>query len=115
MEENEVLKEQLEDARRDLKLNSEALAQAAFNYNSQLTALKSELSVTTTRLENERQAREAADAEVEIGRSRHVGSIQEAERCLADKADTERALLREREEHQRLKDKLKGKWWQELK
>ncbi|XP_075998326.1 ankyrin repeat domain-containing protein 26 isoform X3 [Genypterus blacodes] len=106
VEENEVLKEQLEDARRDLKLNNEALTQAAFNYNNQLATLKSDLAVTTTRLENERQARETADTEVETARNRQVGSIQEAERCLADKADTERALLREKEDHQRLKDKL---------
>ncbi|XP_042352084.1 ankyrin repeat domain-containing protein 26 isoform X3 [Plectropomus leopardus] len=107
-EENEALKEQLEDARRDLKLSSEALTQTVFNCNNQVTALKSELTITTTRLENERQTRETLDAEVESTRTRLAGAIKEAELCLAAHTETERALLREKEEHQRLKDKLTG-------
>ncbi|KAL7402451.1 hypothetical protein ABVT39_015130 [Epinephelus coioides] len=108
MEENEALKEQLEDARRDLKLNSEALTQTVFNCNNQVTALKSELTIITTRLENERQTREALDAEVGSIRSRLAEAVKETERCLAGQTDIERALLREKEEHQRLKDKLTG-------
>uniref|UniRef100_A0A3B4Z6P8 Ankyrin repeat domain 30B n=1 Tax=Stegastes partitus TaxID=144197 RepID=A0A3B4Z6P8_9TELE len=78
-EENEALKEQLEDVRRDLKLNSEALTQTVFSCNNQLTALKSELTITTTRLENERQTRETLEAEVESTRTRLVGAVKEAE------------------------------------
>uniref|UniRef100_A0A3Q3NLL0 CCDC144C-like coiled-coil domain-containing protein n=1 Tax=Mastacembelus armatus TaxID=205130 RepID=A0A3Q3NLL0_9TELE len=106
MEENEALKEQLEDARQDLKLNSEALTQTVFNCNSQVTTLKSELAIITTRLENERQTRETLEAEVESTRTRLAGAIKEAEYCLAAKTDTEKNLLREKEEHQRLKDRL---------
>lgn len=106
LEENEALKEQLEDARRDLKLNSEALTQTVFTCNNQMTTLKSELAITTTRLENERQARESLATEVESARTRMAGAIQEAERCLAVHTDTEKALLREKEEHQRLKNRL---------
>ncbi|XP_026167947.1 ankyrin repeat domain-containing protein 26 isoform X7 [Mastacembelus armatus] len=108
MEENEALKEQLEDARQDLKLNSEALTQTVFNCNSQVTTLKSELAIITTRLENERQTRETLEAEVESTRTRLAGAIKEAEYCLAAKTDTEKNLLREKEEHQRLKDRLTG-------
>ncbi|KAM8750994.1 ankyrin repeat domain-containing protein 26 isoform 9-T11 [Acanthopagrus schlegelii] len=108
LEENEALKEQLEDARRDLKLNSEALTQTVFNCNNQVTAMKSELAIMTTRLENERQARETLESEVESTRTRLAGAVKEAELCLAAHTDTERALLREKEEHQRLKDKLTG-------
>ncbi|XP_041795118.1 ankyrin repeat domain-containing protein 26 isoform X4 [Chelmon rostratus] len=108
LEENEALKEQLEDARRDLKLNSEALTQTVFNCNNQVTALKSELSITTTRLENERQTRETVETEVESTRTRLAGAVKEAELCLAAQTETERALLREKEEHQRLKDRLTG-------
>ncbi|XP_078139397.1 ankyrin repeat domain-containing protein 26 isoform X2 [Centroberyx gerrardi] len=107
-EESEALKEQLEDARRDLKLNSEALAQTVFQYNSQLATLKSELTVTTTRLENERQTRETLEVEVESTRNRLAGALQEAERCQAAHTDTEKALLREKDEYQRLKDKHTG-------
>lgn len=106
LEENEALKEQLEDARRDLKLNNEALTQTVFTCNNQMTTLKSELAITTTRLENERQARETLTTEVESGRIRLAGAIQEAERCQGAHTDTEKALLREKDEHQRLKDRF---------
>ncbi|XP_062276959.1 ankyrin repeat domain-containing protein 26 isoform X2 [Scomber scombrus] len=106
LEENEALKEQLEDARRDLKLNNEALTQTVFTCNNQMTTLKSELAITTTRLENERQARETLATEVESARIRLAGAIQEAERCQAAHTDTEKALLREKDEHQRLKDRF---------
>uniref|UniRef100_A0A7N6BMA3 Ankyrin repeat domain-containing protein 26 n=1 Tax=Anabas testudineus TaxID=64144 RepID=A0A7N6BMA3_ANATE len=108
LEENEALKEQLEDTRRDLKLSSEALTQTVFNCNNQMTTLKSELTITTTRLENERQTREALEAELESTRTRLAGAIKEAECCLAAHSDTEKALLREKEEHHRLKDRLTG-------
>ena len=108
LEENEALKEQIEDARRDLKLNSEDLAQTVLNCNNQVTALKSELAMTTTRLENERQTREALDAEMESTRTRLARAIKEAELCLAAQTETERTLLREKEEHQRLKDRFTG-------
>ncbi|XP_038561732.1 ankyrin repeat domain-containing protein 26 isoform X7 [Micropterus salmoides] len=108
LEENDALKEQLEDARRDLKLSSEALTQTVFNCNNQVTTLKSELAITTTRLENERQTRETLESEVESVRARLAGAVKEAELCLAAHTDTERALLREKEEHQRLKDRFTG-------
>lgn len=108
LEESEALKEQLEDARRDLKLNSEALTQTVFNCNSQMTTLKSELAGTAARLENERQGREVLEAEVDSVRSRLAGAVKEAELCLAAHTDTERALLREKEEHQRIKDRFTG-------
>uniref|UniRef100_A0A8C3G659 CCDC144C-like coiled-coil domain-containing protein n=1 Tax=Cyclopterus lumpus TaxID=8103 RepID=A0A8C3G659_CYCLU len=113
LDENEALKEQLEDARRDLKLNGEALTQTVFNCNNQLTTLKSELTMATSRLENERQTRETLDAEVESTRIRLAGAVKEAELCMAARADTEKALLREKEEHQRLNDRLTGQYWEE--
>lgn len=108
LEENEALKEQLEDARRDLKLNGEALAQTVYNCNNQVTTLKSELAVTTTRLENERQTRELLEAELESTRVRLAGAIKEAEQGLGARSDSEKALLWEKEDHRRLKDRLAG-------
>lgn len=108
LEENETLKEQLEDVRRDLKLNNEALTQTVFNCNNQVTSVKSELAMLTTRLENERQTRETLEVELESTRTRLAGAVKEAEHCLAVHKDTEKALLREKEEHQRLKDRLTG-------
>nr|XP_029138652.1 ankyrin repeat domain-containing protein 26-like isoform X1 [Labrus bergylta] len=108
LEENETLKEQIEDARRDLKLSNEALTQTVFNCNNQITTLKSELAMTATRFENERKTRETLEAEVESTRTRLAGAVKEAELCLAAHTDAERALLREKDEHQRLKDRLTG-------
>lgn len=107
-EENDALKEHLEDTRRDLKLNGDALTQTVFTCNNQIATMKSELTITTTRLENERQGRETLMAEMESARTRMAGALQEAERCLAARTDAEKALLWEKEEHQRLKDKLAG-------
>ncbi|KAM6936992.1 ankyrin repeat domain-containing protein 26 [Xenentodon cancila] len=108
LEENETLKEQLEDVRRDLNLSNEAVTQTVFNCNSQLTTLKAELAATTTRLENERHIREALETEVELTRSRLAGALKEAELCQTAHVDAEKALLREKEEQQRLKDRLTG-------
>uniref|UniRef100_A0A3Q3GCR3 CCDC144C-like coiled-coil domain-containing protein n=1 Tax=Labrus bergylta TaxID=56723 RepID=A0A3Q3GCR3_9LABR len=114
LEENETLKEQIEDARRDLKLSNEALTQTVFNCNNQITTLKSELAMTATRFENERKTRETLEAEVESTRTRLAGAVKEAELCLAAHTDAERALLREKDEHQRLKDRLTGYLSQKL-
>ncbi|KAM4554473.1 ankyrin repeat domain-containing protein 26 [Fundulus diaphanus] len=108
VEENETLKEQLEDVRRDLKLSNEAVTQTVFTCNAQLATLKSELAKTASRLENERQAREALEAEAESTRGRLAGAVKEAELRLAAHSDAEKALLREKEEHQRLRDRLTG-------
>ncbi|XP_077939057.1 ankyrin repeat domain-containing protein 26 isoform X15 [Gasterosteus aculeatus] len=107
-DENEALKEQLEDVRRDLKLNSEALTQTVFNCNNQVTTLKSELAMATSRLEIERQTRETLDSEVESARIRLAGAVKQAELSMAAHTDLERVLLREKEEHQRFKDRITG-------
>lgn len=108
VEENEALKEQLEEVRRDLKLSNEAVTQTVFTCNNQLATLRSELAKTTSRLEMEHQAREALEAEAESMRSRLAGAMKEVEQRLTAHSDTEKALLREKEEHQRLKDRLTG-------
>ncbi|KAM4733881.1 ankyrin repeat domain-containing protein 26 isoform 3-T4 [Anableps anableps] len=108
LEENETLKEQLEDVSQDLKLSNEAVTQTVFTCNNQLAALKAELAKMTSRLESERQAREAVEAEAESTRSRLAVAVKEAELRLESHAETEKALLREKEEHQRHKDRLTG-------
>ncbi|XP_013863484.1 ankyrin repeat domain-containing protein 26 isoform X2 [Austrofundulus limnaeus] len=105
-EENEALKEKLEDLQRDLKFSEESVTQTAFSCNKQLSTLKSELAITTSRLESERQSREALETELESTRNRLDRAVKEAELRLTAHSDTERALLREKEEHQRLKDRL---------
>nr|XP_057931201.1 ankyrin repeat domain-containing protein 26 isoform X6 [Doryrhamphus excisus] len=105
-EENKALKEQLDEARRSLKDNSDTLNQSVLDFNNQTATLKSELTVTATRLENERQSRETMAVELESVRTRLTVALQEAERCMAARSDTEKALLWEKEEHHRLKDRL---------
>ncbi|XP_050954881.1 ankyrin repeat domain-containing protein 26 isoform X4 [Labeo rohita] len=104
-EERDALRERLEDARRDMKLSEEALAQTVFQYNGQLSALKAECSVITAKLEHERQVRQQLEAEAEASRARLQAALQEAERCQASRTDAERTLQRDREEHQRAQEK----------
>ncbi|XP_076122991.1 ankyrin repeat domain-containing protein 26 isoform X2 [Alosa pseudoharengus] len=107
-EEGEALRERLEDTRRDLKLSEEALAQAVFQYNGQLSALKADCQVTAGRLEQERTSRQQLETEAESVRVRLSGALQEVERCQAARAEAERALQREREERQRALEKRAG-------
>ncbi|XP_076863224.1 LOW QUALITY PROTEIN: ankyrin repeat domain-containing protein 26 [Brachyhypopomus gauderio] len=100
-EDREALRERLEDARRDLKLSEEALAQTVFQYNGQLSALKAESSVGGAKLEHERQTRQQLEAEAEAGRARLQAALQETERCQAARAEAERTLQRERDQHRR--------------
>uniref|UniRef100_A0A3Q4I1M4 CCDC144C-like coiled-coil domain-containing protein n=1 Tax=Neolamprologus brichardi TaxID=32507 RepID=A0A3Q4I1M4_NEOBR len=105
-EAREILKEELEEVRRESQLNNETMAQVVFNCKNQVTTLKSELAITTSRLENERQIREKLEEEVELSRARLAAAVKDAELCLASKSETEKALLREKEELQRLKDRF---------
>ncbi|XP_066524584.1 ankyrin repeat domain-containing protein 26 [Hoplias malabaricus] len=104
-EDRDVLRERLEDSRRDLKLNEEALAQTVFQYNGQLSTLKAECSVISAKLEHEKQARQQIEAEADANRARLQAALQETERCQAARADAERSLQRERDEHQRAQGK----------
>ncbi|XP_017160783.1 ankyrin repeat domain-containing protein 26 isoform X5 [Poecilia reticulata] len=106
VEENEALKEQLEDIRQDLKHSNETVTQTVFACNNQMSALKTELVKTTSHLEQERQTRETLETEAEATRSRLAAAVKEIELRLASHAETEKALLREKEEHQREKDRL---------
>ncbi|XP_057693533.1 ankyrin repeat domain-containing protein 26 isoform X4 [Corythoichthys intestinalis] len=105
-EENKSLKEQLEEARRALKVNSDTLNQSVLDFNNQTATMKSELTVAATRLENERGVRETMAAELESVRARLTVALQEAERSMAARSDAEKALLQEKEEHRRLQDRL---------
>ncbi|KAM9495742.1 ankyrin repeat domain-containing protein 26 isoform 1-T2 [Clarias gariepinus] len=105
VDERDALREKLEDARRDLKLNDETLAQTVFQYNGQVSTLKSECALLSTKLEHERQVRQQLEAEVETSKTRLQGALQETERCQAARAETERILQREREQNQRSEEK----------
>lgn len=111
LEENRTLKGQLEDARRDLKLNSESLKNTVSSSNNEVTSLRSELTETRTRLENERHTREKLETELESIRNRLSGAEKEAERSHVAKSERESTLLREKEEHQHLKGKLTGMFY----
>ncbi|XP_063052762.1 ankyrin repeat domain-containing protein 26 isoform X2 [Engraulis encrasicolus] len=107
-EEGDALRERLEDTRRDLKLSEEALAQTVFQFNSQLSTLKTECQVTSSRLEQERTTRQQLETENESMRVRLAGALQEVERSQAARAEAERALQRERDERQRALEKRAG-------
>ncbi|XP_060770676.1 ankyrin repeat domain-containing protein 26 isoform X8 [Neoarius graeffei] len=105
VDERDALRERLEDTRRDLKLNDETLAQTVFQYNGQVSTLKSECALLSTKLEHERQVRQQLEAEAETNKTRLQVALQETERCQAARAETERTLQREREQHERSEEK----------
>ncbi|XP_059392524.1 ankyrin repeat domain-containing protein 26 [Carassius carassius] len=105
VEERDTLRERLEDARRDMKLSEEALAQTVFQYNGQLSVLKAECSMITAKLDHERQVRQQLEAEAEASRARLEAALQEAERCQATCTEAELTLQRDCEEHQHVQEK----------
>uniref|UniRef100_A0A3P9BYL9 CCDC144C-like coiled-coil domain-containing protein n=1 Tax=Maylandia zebra TaxID=106582 RepID=A0A3P9BYL9_9CICH len=92
IEAREILKEELEEVRRESQLNNETMAQVVFNCKNQVTTLKSEMAITTSRLENERQIREKLEEEVELSRARLAAAVKDAELCLASKSETEKTI-----------------------
>ncbi|KAK1169081.1 ankyrin repeat domain-containing protein 26-like isoform X2 [Acipenser oxyrinchus oxyrinchus] len=105
LEENEALKEKMEDLKRDLKLNEEALAQTVLQYSGQLNALKTESTMMTSKLEQEKQNKDKLETDVESLRARLTSALQELERSQSGKVDAERTFQRERDEWLRLQEK----------
>ncbi|XP_018108058.1 ankyrin repeat domain-containing protein 26 isoform X3 [Xenopus laevis] len=106
MDENENLKEQIADLRRDLKMNEETLTQTVIQYNSQLHALKTENTMLCSKLEHEKQGKDRLETELESIRSRLTSTLQEVEKNQTLKIDVERTLQRDRDEWLRSQDKL---------
>ncbi|KAM4748880.1 ankyrin repeat domain-containing protein 26 [Rhinophrynus dorsalis] len=106
MDENEILKEKIDDLRRDLKMNEETLTQTVIQYNGQLNALKTEAAMLCSNLDREKQSKERLETEMESIRSRLTSTLQELERNQTSKVDADRTLQREREEWLRSQDKL---------
>ncbi|NXO24352.1 ANR26 protein, partial [Cisticola juncidis] len=106
LEENESLKEKIEDLQKELKLNEEALTQTVFQYNGQLNLLKTETAMLTSKLEQTKESKDRLETEIESFRSRLNTTVQELERHQSSKSDVERTFQRERDEWLRLQDKL---------
>lgn len=85
-DERDALQERLDDARRDLKLNEESLAQAALQYNGQIGTLKTECTLLNSKLEHEIQLRQQLETEVEASRARLQSALEETERCQVEEA-----------------------------
>ncbi|XP_061533927.1 ankyrin repeat domain-containing protein 26-like [Phycodurus eques] len=98
-EENEALKEQLEDIRQDLRLTNDNQAQSVLEWNNMITGLKCEVTLANARLEAQYQAHNVLEAETQAVRAR----LAEAEQL---RSEMEKTLLQEKEEQQRLRDKL---------
>ncbi|XP_049578526.1 ankyrin repeat domain-containing protein 26-like isoform X4 [Syngnathus scovelli] len=99
LEENLALKEQLEDLRQDLRLTSDNHAQSVLEWNNLITGLKCEVTLANARLEAQSQAYSLLEAETQGVRVR----LAEAEQL---RLETEKVLLQEKDEQQRLRDKL---------
>ncbi|XP_060695777.1 ankyrin repeat domain-containing protein 26 isoform X2 [Hemiscyllium ocellatum] len=98
MEQIEALKEKLDDTKKDLKFNEEALTHTALQYNSQLNSLKTEISMLTSKLEHEKQNKEKLETETEAIRSQLSIALKELERSQAAKCESEQILQREHDE-----------------
>ncbi|XP_072407627.1 ankyrin repeat domain-containing protein 26 isoform X10 [Chiloscyllium punctatum] len=98
MEQIEALKEKLDDTKKDLKFNEEALTHTALQYNSQLNSLKTEISMLTSKLEHEKQNKEKLETETEAIRSQLSIALKELERSQAAKCESEQVLQREHDE-----------------
>ncbi|KAG8577529.1 hypothetical protein GDO81_010210 [Engystomops pustulosus] len=101
MDENEMLKEKIEDLRKDLKMNEETLTQTVIQYN----VLKTETAKMCSKIELEKHSKERLETELEAVSSRLNSTLQDLERSQAVKTDTERTLQRERDDWLRSKDK----------
>nr|XP_033814788.1 ankyrin repeat domain-containing protein 26 [Geotrypetes seraphini] len=108
-EEKEVLKEKIDDLKKNIKLNEETLTQTILQYNGQITTLKTESSLLSSKVEHEKQSKERLEAEVESSHSRLSTAVQELERSQASKSDAERTLQRERDKWLHSQDKLNYK------
>ncbi|XP_057693320.1 ankyrin repeat domain-containing protein 26-like [Corythoichthys intestinalis] len=101
VEENERLKEQLEDIHQDFKLANDNQHQSVVEWNNVITGLKCEVTLLNARLEAQCQAHSVLEAEAQSVRNR----LAEADQL---RSETDKALLQEKEEQQRLKDKFAG-------
>ncbi|XP_064904889.1 ankyrin repeat domain-containing protein 26 isoform X10 [Columba livia] len=106
LEENETLKEKNEDLKKQLRLNEEALAQTVFQYNGQLSLLKTESAVLNSKLEQTKESKDRLETEIESFRSRLNTTVQELERHQSSKSDAERMFQRERDEWLCMQDRL---------
>ncbi|XP_054844391.1 ankyrin repeat domain-containing protein 26-like [Eublepharis macularius] len=106
LEENEALKEKIDELKKELKLNEEALTQTVFQYSGQINVTKTESAMLTSKLEHIKENKERLEVELDSFRSRLSSTTQELERTIISKNDLERTLQRERDEWLRLKDKL---------
>ncbi|XP_048404450.2 coiled-coil domain-containing protein 144A isoform X3 [Stegostoma tigrinum] len=98
MEQIEALKEKLDDTKKDLKFNEEALTHTALQYNSQLNSLKTEISMLTSKLEHEKRNKEKLETEMDAVRSQLSIALKELERSQAAKCESEQILQREHDE-----------------
>nr|XP_057931749.1 ankyrin repeat domain-containing protein 62-like isoform X2 [Doryrhamphus excisus] len=95
VQENEALKEELEDIRQDLKLASDNQTLSVLDWNTKIQELRYEITLANARLEKEQKDRDVLVAENQAIRSR-LTDVERARLAM------EKALLQEKEEHQRL-------------
>uniref|UniRef100_A0A4X2LYR6 Ankyrin repeat domain 26 n=1 Tax=Vombatus ursinus TaxID=29139 RepID=A0A4X2LYR6_VOMUR len=105
-EENEVLKEKIDELQKELTLNEEAFTKTVFQYSGQVNVLTTENAMLNSKLENEKQNRDRLETEIESYRSRLTSAVHDHERSQTSKLDLEHSFQRERDEWLRLQDKL---------
>lgn len=89
-----------------IKLNEETFTKTIFQYNGQLNNLKTENTMLTSKLENEKQNKERLETDIESFRSRLASAMHDHAEIQTSKRDLEVAFQRARDEWFRLKDKM---------
>ncbi|XP_012588223.1 PREDICTED: ankyrin repeat domain-containing protein 26 isoform X2 [Condylura cristata] len=105
-EDIEIIKEKNDDLLKTIKLNEETLTKTISQYSGQLNALKTENSVLSSKLENEKQNKDRLETEIESFHSRLASAIHDHDESQTSKRDLELTFQRAKDEWLRLQDKM---------
>ncbi|XP_057631361.1 ankyrin repeat domain-containing protein 26-like isoform X2 [Chionomys nivalis] len=106
LEDIKTANEKSDKLQRTIKLNEETFTKTIFQYNGQLNNLKTENTMLSSKLENEKQNKERLETDVESFRSRLASAMHDHAEIQASKRDLEIAFQRARDEWLRLQDKM---------
>ncbi|XP_029391222.1 ankyrin repeat domain-containing protein 30A isoform X2 [Mus pahari] len=106
LEDIKIANEKSDNLQRMIKLNEETFTKTIFQYSGQLNSLKTENTMLSSKLDNEKQNKERLETDVESFRSRLASALHDHAEIQTAKRDLEIAFQRARDEWFRLKEKM---------
>ncbi|XP_031238978.1 ankyrin repeat domain-containing protein 30A isoform X3 [Mastomys coucha] len=106
LEDIKIANEKNDNLQRMIKLNEETFTKTIFQYSGQLNSLKTENTMLSSKLDNEKQTKERLETDIESFRSRLASALHDHAEIQAAKRDLETAFQRARDEWFRSKDKM---------